>query len=59
MVRGSLSFLMMAILPVFSVEPVSEFVLQDKNQTSIRFEQDVSPSDYRHLVSAYYFGQAS
>jgi len=50
---------MMAILPVFSVEPVSEFVLQDKNQTSIRFEQDVSPSDYRHLVSAYYFGQAS
>lgn len=37
---------------------VADFKLEDVNTTSPRYQQDVSPRDYRHQVSAYYFGSA-
>ncbi|MFT4547506.1 MAG: hypothetical protein ACI8XO_004617 [Verrucomicrobiales bacterium] len=37
-------------------EPVADFAIEDINTTSPRYEQTVSPRDYRHQVSGYYFG---
>lgn len=37
-------------------EPVADFALADTNTTSPRYGQLVSPRDYRHQVTAYYFG---
>ena len=37
-------------------EPVADFAITDVNPTSPRYDQVVSPRDYRHQVSGYYFG---
>ena len=37
-------------------EPVADFSITDVNTTSPRFGTMVSPRDYRHQVSGYYFG---
>ena len=37
-------------------EPVADFALVDRNTTSPRYDTLVSPRDYRHQVSGYYFG---
>ena len=38
---------------------VRDFLLEDVNDTSRRFTQDVSPRDYLALTSAWYFGDAT
>ncbi|MGI9239969.1 MAG: hypothetical protein ACR2RV_04165 [Verrucomicrobiales bacterium] len=37
-------------------EPVGDFSIVDVNPTSPRYETPVSPRDYLHQVSGYYFG---
>ena len=37
-------------------EPVADFALVDRNPTSPRYDTTVSPRNYRHQVSGYYFG---
>ena len=52
----------MSVSSAFSLlatEPVPDFLLEDKNESSPRFGKMVSPRDYRHQVTAYYFGQAN
>ncbi len=39
-----------------AAEPVADFSLIDDNPASPRHGQAVSPRDYQHQVSAYYFG---
>lgn len=39
-------------------DPVPEFALPDVNANSLRYEQTVSPGDYKLQISAYYFGSA-
>ena len=39
-----------------SAEPVEDFSIVDVNTTSPRYDTPVSPRDYLHQVSAYYFG---
>lgn len=54
--------LLMSVSSAFSLlatEPVPDFLLEDKNESSPRFGKMVSPRDYRHQVTAYYFGQAN
>lgn len=41
------------------VAQVPDFNLSDVNASSPRFGATVSPRDYRHQVSAYYFGSAT
>lgn len=38
---------------------VSDFSLLDVNESSSSYNRSVSPRDYLHQVSAWYFGQAS
>jgi hypothetical protein len=45
--------------PTSDGEPVPEFSLPDTNPTSSRFEEMVSPRDYRGRISAWYFGYAT
>ena len=40
-------------------EPAPDFDLVDVNETSPRYWESVSPSDYLHQVSAYYFGSST
>lgn len=40
-------------------EPVPDFSLRDKNESSPRTGELISPRDYRHQVTAYYFGDSS
>lgn len=47
------------VVPVIAVEPIADFSLPDVNPTSPRFEQMVSPRDYLHQVTAYYFGAST
>lgn len=42
--------------PFLHAEPVADFLLEDLNPTSPRYQQMVSPRDYLHQVTAYYFG---
>lgn len=42
----------------FALE-VPDFALSDENDTSPRSGQLVSPRDYRHQVTAWYFGAAT
>ncbi|MBP34838.1 MAG: hypothetical protein CMP31_04215 [Roseibacillus sp.] len=44
---------------VLPAEPIPDFSLVDQNPSSPRFGNSVSPRDYRHQVSAYYFGSAT
>ena len=37
-------------------EPVGDFSIIDVNPTSPRYQNPVSPRDYLHQVSGYYFG---
>ncbi len=37
---------------------LADFKLPDANPTSPRFGEEVSPRDYRHQVSLWYFGSA-
>ena len=41
---------------VLRAEPVDDFAILDSNTTSPRYDTTVSPRDYRHQVSGYYFG---
>lgn len=50
--------LLLTFSPVHA-EPVSDFALEDVNSTSPRYGDSVSPRNYRHQVSAYYFGAAT
>jgi len=45
--------------PALPADPVPDFMLEDQNPSSPRFGDQVSPRDYRHQVSAYYFGSAT
>ncbi len=52
---------MVPMLGLFSVaglhaEPVADFSIVDVNTTSPRYDTTVSPRDYLHQVSGYYFG---
>ena len=38
---------------------VADFELEEQNLTSPRIGQSVSPRDYRHQVTAWYFGAAT
>ncbi len=42
-----------------SAEPVPDFNLPDVNATSPQAGTEVSPRDYRHRISVYYFGSAT
>jgi len=45
-------------LSVDSNEVAPDFSLLDTNETSPTFGQSVSPRDYQHQLSAWYFGHA-
>jgi len=50
----------LALFPAISpADPVPDFELVDMNATSPRSGETVSPRDYRHQVTAYYFGAAT
>lgn len=38
---------------------VPDFALEDVNSTSFTYEQQVSPRDYLHQASGWYFGHAA
>ena len=38
---------------------VPDFALKDVNSTSATYDAEVSPRDYLHQVSAWYFGHAT
>lgn len=40
-------------------EPVPDFTLPDVNETSVRYDTDVSPRDLLEQVSGWYFGHAT
>ena len=40
-------------------EPLPDFSLTDENLSSDRYGDTVSPRDYLHQVTAYYFGAAT
>lgn len=40
-------------------QPVPEFSLEDANTSSASYGQLVSPSDFREVPSAWYFGHGS
>jgi hypothetical protein len=42
-----------------SAEPLPDFTLPDVNETSPQAGTEVSPRDYQHRVSVYYFGAAT
>ena len=42
-----------------AVEPVPDFSLTDVNESSPRLGQMVSPRNYLHQVTAYYFGSST
>ncbi len=42
-----------------SAEPVPDFNLPDVNATSPQAGTEVSPRDYQHRISVYYFGSAT
>jgi hypothetical protein len=46
----------LAGLAGLSAEPVADFSIVDVNTTSPRYDTAVSPRDYLHQVSGYYFG---
>ena len=45
-------------LSVDNNEVAPDFALLDTNETSPTFGQSVSPRDYQHQLSAWYFGHA-
>lgn len=47
---------LMMIAPSFGQDPVADFSLADLNLSSPRSGEMVSPRDYRHQVTSYYFG---
>jgi len=47
------------ISPLFSQNLTPDFSLPDKNLSSPRAGVTVSPRNYRHQVTAYYFGSAT
>ena len=49
----------MAVGCTSQYEVVPDFSLEDVNETSARYTQDVSPQDYVNQVSAWYFGHAT
>lgn len=38
---------------------LSDFSLTDQNETSATYGQAISPSDYRGMATAWYFGHAT
>jgi len=40
-------------------EPLPDFRLADVNQSSARFGETVSPRQYLHQVTAFYFGAST
>ena len=48
----------MSSLSIQAEEVVPGFSLEDLNPKSLRYEQMISPYDYKLQVSAYYFGSA-
>lgn len=58
--RGLLAGLGFALLSAATVRAeVPDFALEDENPTSPRRGEVVSPRDYRHQVTAWYFGAAT
>ncbi len=55
----TLGLFCLAGLAQISAAPVADFSLVDVNATSPRFDTEVSPRDYLHQVSGYYFGDAN
>jgi len=47
------------VASTLAVDPVGDFSLPDVNDTSPRSAQEISPRDYMHQVTAYYFGSAN
>jgi hypothetical protein len=47
------------VASLMAVDPVGDFSLPDVNDTSPRSAQEVSPRDYLHQVTAYYFGSSN
>ena len=58
--RASFLAVLVGLLPLPSLQAdqVPSFLLEDINPASFRYQQMVSPTDYRLQVSAYYFGSA-
>lgn len=52
-------FVFVVIPKIATANPVPDFQLIDVNATSPRSGAVVSPRDYRHQVTAYYFGAAT
>jgi hypothetical protein len=52
-------FLFLTVQLGFSLEPVADFRLPDVNMTSPRSGEEVSPRDYLHRVTVYYFGAST
>jgi hypothetical protein len=52
------SWLVAVVSAVAQVQPMPDFQLMDENPNSPRYQQMVSPRDYRLQISAYYFGDA-
>ena len=44
---------------VSQANPVPDFALVDENTNSARFQQTITPGDYRNQVSLWYFGSAT
>jgi hypothetical protein len=42
-----------------AVDPVADFSLPDVNESSPRLGKEVSPRNYLHQVTAYYFGSST
>jgi len=55
----TLGYFWLAGLAQLSAAPVADFSLVDVNATSPRFDTEISPRDYLHQVSGYYFGDAN
>lgn len=57
--RTALAFAaIFAATSAFAATPEPDWSLQDVNSNSIRYQDLVSPTDYRMQVSAYYFGHS-
>ncbi|MBL9134630.1 MAG: hypothetical protein JNK85_02115 [Verrucomicrobiales bacterium] len=52
------SWMAAALSAAGQVQPMPDFKLTDANSNSPRYQQTVSPRDYRLQISAYYFGDA-
>jgi hypothetical protein len=55
MIKRLISLFLLTV-PVIADEPAPDFKLVDANKSSPRSGELVSPRDYFHQVTAYYFG---